>query len=171
MSDFEKQDSSDTPNPKGAARTEEIEGFIQEELDRLDREEAKKAEKRTKRAEASRSEGSAVIQRFAAEIARETVESQLRNALAMAEAPEAARSILMDETIEKIRASLMTPEDIAKAQTDERIARLLAHIESSVINEARGAVVAALSEKMDDETDPAKISKYHKLIEAVENGR
>lgn len=83
--------------------------------------------------------------------------------------PEDISKLLLGPVTESLRKVLDPDGGFGKKHDNPQVRELYAHFDRKAKVAAYRAVVGELSRRIDAESDPVKISTYHKVLEAVES--
>lgn len=152
MGAFKENDAA----AEDADRAKAIEGMIAETLTEIDDKEKQRNVERT-----------GIIYTEAAKAADAVFKDNLNMAMQMAETPEGAL-LLVHPVQEQLQKTLDPAGGFSKLHEDPKIQQLYKVFTDKILHEAISAVTTALNRRIEAATDPAEISKLHKLIESVE---
>lgn len=115
----------------------------------------------------NKTEASGAIQTTSFHAAQESLKNNLDQALALADAPEAVETILMQSAVEAVRKELGSAEDFRKTHENEKVNQLYANVDEGIHYEVRQALLSELNKALEAERDEMKKQKLQKILLAI----
>lgn len=175
MERFQKEDELQKEQSERNKRaSEDIAFSIEEELGGMNDEDGSEkieisADKKIYRSSKKKNkELTGIIEHNAEQIIDKNLSENIDNALFLIDSPKNVQTLLLQETLERVEGEIIKNKTLELAKTNEVAAGVVEYLKSQIENIVRRVTLAELSKRMDSTEDPGMISKYNKLIEAIE---